>query len=403
MAERHCIVILARLARVTLLTGHKYLGLTKEILTTEKAINEMACYPLPSEFYASGGMQRLRRRFVHESLSPNDTDPKVHDYFNAGPPSPRFGPFMGEQITKKPFNSEAVKLKWQPQTPHQRTRRMSKDSTASSDATIELTESPTRQRKTSGASLKSRSANVREPSLPSATESRGFSFHEKDHFDLRATVMQCIAKSMGLAQPSSMPSGSPSPSAPGSPSLGAQDTRFYSSSFGSLSALAQNMDETASASTMSSSKMHPNPELENEVEILFFPQGSTLVKNGQSNHGVYYVIDGFLDVLLPPDNKTSKSTPLFAVKPGGIAGYLASLTSSHSYVVRQQTLTLFWLIVLCTGHCCENRCLRWLPFVSSLRKDDGPQTNRFVDAGQALDQPFVATQCVSMPASRHDR
>ncbi|CEL53821.1 hypothetical protein RSOLAG1IB_06602 [Rhizoctonia solani AG-1 IB] len=43
---------------------HKYLGLTVELLRTEKAINELACHPLPNEFYSGGGMQRLRQRFA---------------------------------------------------------------------------------------------------------------------------------------------------------------------------------------------------------------------------------------------------------------------------------------------------------------------------------------------------
>ena len=49
-------VILARLSRVTFHTAHKYLGLTKEVMRTEKSINDLACFPLPSEFYEKGGM-----------------------------------------------------------------------------------------------------------------------------------------------------------------------------------------------------------------------------------------------------------------------------------------------------------------------------------------------------------
>lgn len=41
-------------------------------------------------------------------------------------------------------------------------------------------------------------------------------------------------------------------------------------------------------------------ELENEVEILFFPKGSTLVKAGEKHAGLFYVIDGFLEVCRDP-------------------------------------------------------------------------------------------------------
>ncbi|BGP15400.1 phosphatidylcholine and lysophosphatidylcholine phospholipase [Rhodosporidiobolus nylandii] len=60
-------VILTRLQRVTFLTAHKYLGLTREVIRTEQAINDLACYPLPASFWESGGIQRLRARFVPET------------------------------------------------------------------------------------------------------------------------------------------------------------------------------------------------------------------------------------------------------------------------------------------------------------------------------------------------
>jgi lysophospholipid hydrolase len=103
--------------------------------------------------------------------------------------------------------------------------------------------------------------------------------------------------------------------------------------------------------------------LDNEVEILFFATGSTLAKAGERNTGLsiiiklpallisvaglFYVIEGFLDILLPAEEssgqssaeaklKTSKAEKrdrkeeprhsqqklLLTVKPGGIAGYL---------------------------------------------------------------------------------
>lgn len=152
-------------------------------------------------------------------------------------------------------------------------------------------------------------------------------------------------------------------------------------------------------------------DLENEVEILYFPKGSVLVKEGERNAGLYFVIEGFLDVSMPEAESTlsakgrtaeqrqddadkakakaaagpkkgttttsqpmggggksssstvrtkggvgatgptttrkpaaptsaappppppkAKSIPLFTVRPGGIAGYLSSLSGFPSYV-----------------------------------------------------------------------
>ena len=57
------LVILTRFSRVTFNAAHKYLGLTTEVLRTEKAINDIACHPLPASFYEGGGLQQLRQRF----------------------------------------------------------------------------------------------------------------------------------------------------------------------------------------------------------------------------------------------------------------------------------------------------------------------------------------------------
>jgi hypothetical protein len=42
---------MARFSRVTFNATHKYLGLTTEVLLTEKAVNDIACHPLPASFY----------------------------------------------------------------------------------------------------------------------------------------------------------------------------------------------------------------------------------------------------------------------------------------------------------------------------------------------------------------
>lgn len=43
--------------------------------------------------------------------------------------------------------------------------------------------------------------------------------------------------------------------------------------------------------------------LDNDVEVRFFPAGSTLARAGDSKAGLFYVIDGFLDVVVPPDDE----------------------------------------------------------------------------------------------------
>lgn len=360
-------VILTRFSRVTFNAAHKYLGLTSEVLRTEKAINDIACHPLPASFYEGGGLQYLRNRFDASTSSTTETD---SDYFS---------------YTQSPSQttSELPKLK--------------KPSTAAGDDTLQTRKisngqsPPMRASRTMvqpGDLLMPKSSihdsfrtplrtfsTLNTPGLPRGSDdadlgrkmnqSSRSSHWSVEDFDLREEVMSCIAKSIGLLQPPL--SGSDSVEA--SPAFPATEHRRpsggFSSPFGSLSLL--DLGDDVSSATGGSSSILPSGNhlsgLDNEVEILFFAAGSTLAKVGELNTGLFYVIEGFLDILLPSDegHKDGAAAPtrpdampdsvdsepwrtpggrsskpekklLFTVKPGGIAGYLASLCNTASYV-----------------------------------------------------------------------
>lgn len=381
------IVILTRLQRVTFLTAHKYLGLTREVIRTEKAINELACHPLPEIFWESGGIQRLRQRFLPQTKTVNEEiDRSTIDYFALNPPTP-YGPPMSNVRVKTmeddPF-SEAVKLKFTPLPSKNATHRAGDLHTMSSVS----------------------------PSIPSVNFDFGSPSKDRRRssgvadldFDLREAVMASISKAIGLVQPSC----TPTESVEASPMVRPQDQNLqkavFNSSFGSLSFLGLQGYDDESSVTGSSTAGFAMSELDNEVEILYFPKDSMLVKAGEKNAGLYFVIEGFLDVSMPKDaldgtatknsattsakaaqplssmpaaqsrrtasistaplrtpsrqqahpplrsshrsdlpplsmpthNSTSTapatSTPLFTIKPGGIAGYLSSLSGFPSYV-----------------------------------------------------------------------
>ncbi|KAF9512765.1 hypothetical protein BS47DRAFT_1372722 [Hydnum rufescens UP504] len=339
-------IILTRFSRVTFNAAHKYLGLTTELLRTEKAINDLACHPLPRDFYQGGGMQQLRQRFTPEVQSDNgdgESSEVETDYFGfpliAGREmhvlvSPKGNPRLSRpaQYTTRPLVTSAADL----------------NMIGSSDAYRPL---------------------VRNQSLLFSPSLRTMNDHAARHvtdnsgdFDLREGVMDCIAKSIGLIQPPI--SGSISPTET-SPAFGASDPFARSSlntSFQSLSFL-QAADDASSVTGGSSVMMGSNnAAIDNEVEILFFQAGDTLVKAGEADAGMFFVIEGILDVSLPPeDGATSKEpealplfTPglhkksavglqaskptkpskhLFTVKSGGIAGYLGIVSFWYpSYV-----------------------------------------------------------------------
>ncbi|KAK7063789.1 lysophospholipase NTE1 [Favolaschia claudopus] len=362
-------VIITRFARVTFHAAHKYLGLTSEILRTELAMNDIACYPLPASFYEGGGLQQLRQRFDGTATS-EDRD----DYFTVTGSTPVMSPLpqsassSGESLNSG-SNSKVKIATPNPQRPsssesgpfriHTRNAVNAGDLMTSANQLNDMY--PSFKRTLSVLNT----PRVSRDQFPDAIHSRRSASMSGDEFDLRDEVMSCIARSIGLLQPPI--SGGESVEA--SPAFLPYDAasrrasnseQLFSSSFGSLSLLDLGDDSSSitGSSTIASGDGSMSG-LDNEVEILFFPAGSTLAKAGELNTGLFYVIEGVLDILLPEDEtpvrKTTGDAPpsvadaepwrtpgvkrkrprqklLFTAKPGGIAGYLAALCNTASYV-----------------------------------------------------------------------
>jgi len=102
-----------------------------------------------------------------------------------------------------------------------------------------------------------------------------------DDFNLKEEVMSCIAKSIGLIQPPSVGDESLE-----SPLLSASDAggSLFRSPYGSLSLLE--MANDGASSITGSSSTGEMTGLDNEVEIRFFPAGSTLIHAGERNAGM---------------------------------------------------------------------------------------------------------------------
>ncbi|PIL31394.1 hypothetical protein GSI_06095 [Ganoderma sinense ZZ0214-1] len=375
-------VILTRFSRVTFNAAHNYLGLTTEVLRTEKAINDIACHPLPQSFY-QGGLKQLRHRFDSVSITSDSEAASDYVSFPSSGRSSKSSVFLDLKKMKSSNGSAGSKTSstFSP-TPITVKANGSHHFVQAGDlltSTGSLTETPKNMSRSA-----SSSGTIATPTPPPQPLELPTLKLPTDEFDLREEVMSCIAKSIGLLQPplSGGDSTEASPAFP--PSEGGASPRSgqqaFRSSFGSLSLLDIG-DDASSSRTESSSSIHTDgymSNLDNEVEILFFPAGSILAKAGERNTGLFYVIDGFLDMILPAENNENESAktergknvqpedektrsqsrfdflfdgnsrhddttkrkrnkdrsqkPLFTVKPGGIAGYLSSLTQTASYV-----------------------------------------------------------------------
>ena len=268
---------------MTFNAAHNYLGLTTEVLRTEKAINDIACHPLPASFYEGGGLRQLRQRFDGVSTTDSDND---SDYFSLPSSStsslPAGSSENGSIKSGKSAHSTAVN-KQPPMTPFKgSSSRMyvQAGDLLSSASTVHTSETiPALTRSTS---------SFYTPSAPSSQPHKRLQHLSADEFDLRDEVMSCIAKSIGLLQPPLSGEESVEASPAFTPSEGGKSrSGVFKSSFGSLSLLDIGDDESSitASSTASTSEGHLSG-LDNEVEILFFPAGSILAKAGDVNSGM---------------------------------------------------------------------------------------------------------------------
>ncbi|WFD36247.1 hypothetical protein MCUN1_003125 [Malassezia cuniculi] len=244
-------VILTRLARVTFHTAHQYLGLTSDVMKTEEAINKYAKVFLPSEFYENKAIEQLRRRFRPE-LASLDTKPTKMDDENTG----RHAVSPGDLL-----------------------------SMVSSSTTFDVNDEPVHR------------GSYQQPMA------------EQRDAELRDEVMSCIASSIGL-NPAVIGT---TPSAHASPFLSSSDALnrgAYASAFSSLSRLdASTVTSEESMAASMSAIPPPLAPTDNGVVLRYYAAGTTLARAGDTGAGLFYVIDGFLDIMLPNDGKEEKARP----------------------------------------------------------------------------------------------
>lgn len=263
-------VILTRFSRVTFNAAHRYLGLTTEVLRTEKAINEIACHPLPASFYEGGGLQYLRQRFDDVAIQGSDPESEyLSPSLGLASTNGGFTPIVlpRESLTDSPLAMRGVPIR----TPRNQ---------------VQAGDLHTSTGQSSDGYKLARSFSILE--TPRLQKSDPLQTRlNNEEFDLREEVMSCIAKSIGLLQPpmSGNESIEDSPAFPPFDHMRPANGVFPSP-FGSLS-LLETTDDGASSITGTSTTSTTGymSGLYNEVEILFFSAGSILVKAGERNTG----------------------------------------------------------------------------------------------------------------------
>lgn len=275
---------------MTFNAAHKYLGLTSEVLRTEKAINDIAVHPLPASFYESGGLEKLRQRFDH---SPRSDDAGSSDIVNVLP-SPRS--LSQKKAGKVKANGGSVLTGGRRRAGSDQPR-FSVHSHTSSRTLVQAGDLLSTVGRPSEAFKPKSFAGFTAPRHTRRESMHGWdadaSSNEDspplDDFNLKEEVMSCIAKSIGLIQPPVVGDELlESPPFPASDSGG----NVFRSSYGSLSLLEMVNDGTSSVTGSSSTGEMTG--LDNEVEIRFFPAGSTLIHAGERNAGSSFCFESLV-------------------------------------------------------------------------------------------------------------
>lgn len=402
-ASAHIVqVILTRLQRVTLSTGHAYLGLTSEVLRTEKLMNKFTTYDLPG-FLRGSALDRLKEKFQNErqDAAPEDSMKGIALHNPRRVRKPSAGNLRREAVShataaaqnglgvNKRRPETAIRI---PSTESERlnvnagdlltnaqfgrlSHRRGRPSVSTPVDTNSPVLGPTKDRTSS--------LLTSSPRADRFALKRQESIDEDSHF--RDSITDCMLRAIGLSNShSSITNGAASVEQ--SPRIMSYDTRShratFSNAFGFLDAFEPSMDGdtesvvSAAASTIGAGGSIRD-ELSRDMEIVFFPKGAVLVEQGERNPGLYYVIDGFLDISVPLGETNSTSDPLgnfprsgdmasdtqdfemfagrrsttnntrresdsgsrksqhrtlYLTKPGGLAGYLGTISSRRSFV-----------------------------------------------------------------------
>ncbi|KAL1953701.1 hypothetical protein VTO42DRAFT_2336 [Malbranchea cinnamomea] len=404
-ATAHIIqVILTRLQRVTFATAHSYLGLSTEVLTIEKQMNRFTSFDLPNELRGVV-LDRLKDKFREdrERLGPEEAMKGIALHNPAAGRRRRSSSSLIREAALHAKMSAVQMRNAQRQNLRLADRELSGPNPGDLLSTIQLSRYGPRygSERLSGRSVfydtasgvKTPTEAPRSPSSQEAPQSFVSSpqtpgFPRKDSIDenllFRESIVDCIMKALGLVGRTRDALHKSHDSGDVSPQLMSFDAKrqkaVFNNAFGYIDPY-ESFGDADSESMMSMSVTSAGgtspfgnlrADLVDELEIVFFPKGSVLVEQGERNPGLYYVIDGFLDVAIPVDDKgddlVGSSKPLsqrqeiilphnrpgagssrasstfgtqkkkkvsrrslYMVKPGGLHGYLGSVSSYRSF------------------------------------------------------------------------
>lgn len=409
-------VILSRFQRVTLATAYNYLGLSNEVLHIEKSMINFTTCQLPN-IIRGDALERLKEKFKAERERTSEEDSgKGIALHNASATSRRRRSSTGlrreaavQALAKARGTSVVASTLAPPQERSLHTAgpgdllaniQSARAGGSRVPGSLDIPLTTPWQSRESLAHPDATTPLAHHAFNPFSTQKRArISIDPRESVDednlFRVSILECVFTALGMDSGGSSSRGPDSVEA--SPRLVSYDQRrqravFSNNAFGFMDSFDASTDWDADSMTSGGVSVTGAPnaqllaaEMKQEVEIVFFPQGSVLVEQGERSPGLYYVIDGFLDIGVPSDDANSEilsssskmslsamqredshasalrssskpnisppnnSTPglgaadgkkktksgrrnVGLVKPGGLAGYIGTVSSYRSFI-----------------------------------------------------------------------
>src|SRR3569833_3460914 len=405
-------VFLSRFQRVTLATAYSYLGLTHEVFETEKRMIEYTMCQLPN-FLRGEALERLKEKFQRERerFGEDNVGKGIALHNSATGRRRRSTTTLRKEAALQAFSrqrpSSVIASTIAPPLERdsisnpspgdllaniQPSRKGAERSSSTLGSTTTSTPIAPDSLKIDGASPLGRGGFN-----PFATQKR-ISLDKRETFDddnlFRESILECMFKAIGLSA-NGTTSRDPE-SIEDSPRLVSYDNARHkavfssNNAFGFMDSFGSSADGDAESMTSGGINMTTAVnaqmlahDMKDEVEIVFFPKGSVLVEQGERNPGLYYVVDGFLDICISVDgssggilqrsversaSETKKKDPnntkgrttsqssrvsipdlgrnaaegrktgrltrrsVALIKPGGLAGYIGTVSSYRSFI-----------------------------------------------------------------------
>lgn len=412
-------VILSRFQRVTLATAYNYLGLSEEVLLTEDNMTKYTMCQLPNVLRGDA-LERLKEKFhsERERIGEDETNKGIALHNPATNRRKRSATTLRKEAALhalarhrpspavasiSPLSQDRSSLFINSPGDLFATTAANTNSMiggASAGATPSINDPLIGSEYFHGEESLAKSPLAQRSFNPFATKKHSRpSIDSRDELDednvFRASILECMFKAIGLSSSTTTPREPESVEA--SPRLGSYDSfrqRSSSNAFGFMDPFGGSVasfDGDGESITSGGATANTPPSVQSlaqdmvdEAEIVFFPKGSVLVEQGERNPGLYYVIDGFLDVCMStgssnndilrstvPDAHSTSPFPLGTdtfgslsvkapkqaalgqnkatktggtgkpkssrrsvalIKPGGLAGYIGTVSSYRSFI-----------------------------------------------------------------------